>query len=252
MSQSEPDRSQSAAPCTFLSWDSDFWGVRVASITQRTLTEALLSDVTAWCADQQIDLLYFLATADHPTTVHLAETHQFHLTDIRVTLEHALRDIPAVLPPSVRPCLSSDLPALCAIARTNYLDSRFYYDMRLPKEKADALYETWIANSCNGYADVVLVAEVDSGPVGYITCQIKDQVGSIGLVGVGEAARGKGIGRALVDAALGWYAQQGIAQVTVVTQGRNIAAQRLYQRAGFVTQSIGLWYHRWFEPHRGL
>jgi ribosomal protein S18 acetylase RimI-like enzyme len=32
---------------------------------------------------------------------------------------------------------------------------------------------------------------------------------------------------------------------TVVTQGRNIASQRLYQKHGFVTQSIQLWYHRW-------
>jgi len=32
----------------------------------------------------------------------------------------------------------------------------------------------------------------------------------------------------------------------VVTQGRNLAAQRLYQRNGFVTASLQLWYHRWF------
>ena len=28
--------------------------------------------------------------------------------------------------------------------------------------------------------------------------------------------------------------------------GRNLAAQRLYQRSGFVTASLQLWYHRWF------
>lgn len=252
MSRSEPDRQQGAAPCTFLSWDSDFWEVRVASITQRTLTEALLAEVGVWCADQQIDLLYFLAAANDATTVRLAENNQFHLTDIRVTFEHALRDIPDDLPPAVRSSVSSDIPALCAMARTSYLDSRFYYDTQVPKEKADALYETWITNSCNGYADTVLIAEFNDQPVGYITCHIKDQVGSIGLAGVGEAARGRGIGRVLVDAALCWFAQHGMVQVTVVTQGRNIAAQRLYQRAGFVTQSIGLWYHRWFEHHRDL
>jgi ribosomal protein S18 acetylase RimI-like enzyme len=35
--------------------------------------------------------------------------------------------------------------------------------------------------------------------------------------------------------------------VSVVTQGRNVAAQRLYQRAGFVTASTQLWYHRWLD-----
>lgn len=249
MSQREPYLQQCRAPCTFLAWDSDFWGVRVASITQHTLTEALLADVFVWCADQQIDLLYFLAATDSAATVCLAENNQFHLTDIRITFEHALGDIPGGLPAGVRPCIPSDIPSLRSIARTSHLDSRFYYDTRLTTEEADALYETWITNSCTGYADTVLVAELNGQPVGYVTCHIKDQEGSIGLVGVGEAARGKGVGRVLVDAALYWYVQRGVAQVTVVTQARNIAAQRLYQRAGFVTQSIRLWYHRWFEHY---
>ena len=32
----------------------------------------------------------------------------------------------------------------------------------------------------------------------------------------------------------------------VVTQGRNIAGQRLYQRCGFLTRSVELWYHKWY------
>jgi hypothetical protein len=36
--------------------------------------------------------------------------------------------------------------------------------------------------------------------------------------------------------------------VQVITQGRNYAAQRLYQRAGFVTRKTELWYHKWFHP----
>jgi hypothetical protein len=36
--------------------------------------------------------------------------------------------------------------------------------------------------------------------------------------------------------------------VNVVTQGRNSKAQRLYERCGFLTRSVQLWYHRWFMP----
>ena len=33
---------------------------------------------------------------------------------------------------------------------------------------------------------------------------------------------------------------------SVVTQGRNVAAQRLYQSAGFRTAAVQLWHHCWF------
>jgi hypothetical protein len=34
---------------------------------------------------------------------------------------------------------------------------------------------------------------------------------------------------------------------TVVTQGRNVAAQRTYQGAGYRTSRTSLWFHRWFD-----
>ena len=54
--------------------------------------------------------------------------------------------------------------------------------------------------------------------------------------------------KALIAAALDWCEAEGAEEVAVVTQGRNVAAQRLYQRCGFVTQRLELWYHKWFLP----
>jgi ribosomal protein S18 acetylase RimI-like enzyme len=39
----------------------------------------------------------------------------------------------------------------------------------------------------------------------------------------------------------------GVQRVSVVTQGRNVAAQKLYQSCGFTTCSVQLWYHWWLE-----
>jgi RimJ/RimL family protein N-acetyltransferase len=49
-----------------------------------------------------------------------------------------------------------------------------------------------------------------------------------------------------VAEALRWFAGRGTAEVTVVTQARNLAAQQVYQKAGFQTWAVQLWYHRWF------
>jgi ribosomal protein S18 acetylase RimI-like enzyme len=134
------------------------------------------------------------------------------------------------------------------IAGVSHTDSRFYHDSGFPRQRCDELYRTWIEKSCNGYADIVLVAEVEDTAVGYISCHLLDGGGGqIGLVGVDAQMQGHGLGRALICSALTWFAGQGATRVTVVTQGRNLAAQRLYARSGFVPKSVQLWYHRWFS-----
>ena len=52
--------------------------------------------------------------------------------------------------------------------------------------------------------------------------------------------RDRGIGWALVAESLRWFAVHGARQVSVVTQGRNVQAQRLYQHCGFLTRSMQL------------
>ncbi|PYL79693.1 MAG: hypothetical protein DMF21_11780 [Verrucomicrobia bacterium] len=106
-----------------------------------------------------------------------------------------------------------------------------------------------MAKDCAGRADKVLTVERgSSGPLGYITCNLsKDSnTGRIGLVGVASEFRGKGVGKTLICGALQWFCSVGAQKIAVVTQMRNVAAQRLYQRAGFRTESVRVWYHRWF------
>ena len=135
---------------------------------------------------------------------------------------------------------------LRGIARTGHRDTRFYSDEHFDRMKCDLLYETWIENSFRGFAQAVLVAEVEGKPAAYLTCHLKDQESQIGLVGVGESSRGMGLGTKLVQHFFSWSREQGARRAIVVTQGRNLGAQRLYQRNGFQTVSLQLWYHRWF------
>lgn len=237
--------------CQYLDWDSDFFGCRIARITVNRLSQEDMEHVMIWCNSHAIDCLYFLADTGDAGTVRLAEDNEFRLVDIRVTLERQLDDMPVVgdgvTQSIIRLCTPEDVSALRAIARVSHRDSRFYYDSNFPTSLCDALYETWIEKSCNGYADAVLVAELQGRPVGYISCHLVDQVqGQIGLFGVSADSQGKGLGSMLVKGSLHWFAAHGRIQVTVVTQGRNCRAQRLYQRCGFLTRSVQLWYHRWF------
>jgi GNAT superfamily N-acetyltransferase len=74
--------------------------------------------------------------------------------------------------------------------------------------------------------------------------------GRIGLVGVAPGYQGKGVGKGLVQRALQWCVEQDFPRVEVVTQGRNLQAQRLYQSCGFQIERTELWYHKWFSRVR--
>jgi dTDP-4-amino-4,6-dideoxy-D-galactose acyltransferase len=240
-------------PCQFLPWDTDFFGHRIARVKGYRLNPQRVKAILEWCETHAIECVYFLADSDHAETVRLAEDYGFRLVDIRATLQCNIRDGQARLSDNlsetvhVRHSRRSDIPALQAIARTSYGASRFYFDPCFPIEACEALYKAWIERSCKGYADVVLVAQVNDQPVGYVSCHLLSNTlyGQIGLVGIGPQARDCGVGQVLVNHCLGWFAEHGVEVVNVVTQGRNIAAQRLYQRCGFLIHSVQLWYHKW-------
>jgi dTDP-4-amino-4,6-dideoxy-D-galactose acyltransferase len=241
--------------CEYLEWDSEFFGRRIARANVSCLTNEVVAEIDVWCRLHDVECLYFLGSSADRQTVKLAQENSFRFVDVRVTLDLQLG----------RPCeggdnrsgsrlrnaVESDIPALRALARSGHRDSRFYYDGNFPCRKCDELYETWIEKSCRGWANSVLVAGEDGVVDGYLTCHLPNSgSGQIGLVGVSEKAQGKGIGKDLISLAIRWFAQQGIENLSVVTQGRNVRAQRLYQRCGFATRSVELWFHRWFSEAR--
>jgi dTDP-4-amino-4,6-dideoxy-D-galactose acyltransferase len=238
------------AACALLDWDSRFFGRRIAQVSAARLDDAGLRAVEAWCDAAAVDCAYFLADFDPPTLA-LVERSGFGLKDVRLTFGRPLASSLTTLPAdglTVRAAVAADLPALEAIAAASHHDSRFYADERFGREQADALYRAWIRNSVEGWADDVLVLARDGEQaVGYITGHRRDGGGQIGLIAVAEEARGAGGAPALVAALCGRYAALGVPWMTVVTQARNLAAQRLYQRLGFTSQALGLWYHRWWS-----
>lgn len=260
----------SDAPCRPLPWDTDFFGFTVARVEAARLTPESAAQIDAWCDAHAVRCLYFLADPDDPMTVQAAEGAGYHFVDVRLTLEisdlrtYSTSTSSAPVSAAIRPFADSDVEALAAIARVSYTDSRYYFDLHFDRQKCDALYETWVRVDCaeavrDPAHHTVFVAELDGQPAGFVTCHIQvsadDQhegnvtrvrSGVIGLVGMVESARGQGFAQIMINEALNWFAGQGCKVVTVVTQARNVGAQRVYQRCGFVTRRVQWSYHKWF------
>ena len=240
-------RVNAAEPCERLAWDSEFFGVETARVRGDSLTAERVKEIDSWCRARKVAWLYFLARADDAETARCAQAGGFGLVDVRVTYE---REISGKVkrPAGVEAFSDGDLPAILKIARSGYSDSRFYCDGRIPKQTCDGFFENWTLQSCTGGADQVLVVR-EKKAVGYVTCHADGKTGlaRIGLIAVAASARGKGVGGLLVNGALAWASDEKLKGMTVVTQGRNLAAQRLYQRCGFIMQSLQLYYHKWYE-----
>jgi GNAT superfamily N-acetyltransferase len=122
--------------------------------------------------------------------------------------------------------------------------SRFRADTRLPAEKCDELYTIWTRRSILGeLADETLVARLDEIPVGLVTYRARPECCEIGLVGIAPAARGRGIGKALMAFSHGRMTARGHQRSDVVTQTENEGACRLYRGAGYAPVKQGAYYH---------
>jgi GNAT superfamily N-acetyltransferase len=232
--------------CRRLEWDSAHFGVGIGRYLPRRLDGPSLHAAADWCRAEAVQCLYLLLDAD-PETVRAAEAWGGSFVDVRLTLERTTVESPSVPPvPSVRPHHDLDLPALKAIARQSHGGTRFYRDGRFSRASCDALYEIWIERSTRQAGGMVLVG---GDPVsGYVTCErAAAGGGQIGLFAVASAQRGRGLGAALLAGAIEWFAAHDIGQIEVVTQGLDPRALRVYERAGFVTRSLELSYHLWFE-----
>lgn len=219
-----------------LEWDTEFWGVRVGKATE-------IDGVTKWAVDNTIGLVCLLVDSNQPQEASDAERMGFRYMDTRVTFErHTL------------PCgggsrlaTLDDLPQMIRIARASHWITRFYADPHLQNGRCNDLYESWITRSLGGWADVVLVAERDGKVVGYVTVHLAMEEASIGLIAVDADAREKGVGTELLSSAVDWAHTRQVKRMRIVTQGRNIPAQRLFQRSGFRTVSTELWFHKWYD-----
>lgn len=220
-----------------LDWDSEFFGYSIAQADIHTLDLDTRLELKDWCQVNQIDCLYFLAEPNDALTVRLLEQERAHLTDVRVTLTRDLTHDTDDLgfDYRIRHSRYEDISILRDLV--TFDDSRFYYDRLQPK--AAELFKVWIEKSCYGYADAVFVCELSGHIAGYVTVKGSQ------IVLMAAKIQRQGVASTLCRHALKYIQEQGHKQAAVVTQGRNVAAQAMYQRNGFVTTKTELYYHWW-------
>jgi GNAT superfamily N-acetyltransferase len=124
------------------------------------------------------------------------------------------------------------------------MQAHYAFDDRrfLEPNQADAAgYAHFLRSQLDDDESVVLVAEQRDRIVGYVYAAVeplswkdlRDECGYIHDLLVTDAARGRGAGDALLDAAIEWLRERGMPRVVLGTAAQNENARRLFARRGF-------------------
>lgn len=217
-----------------LTWDSEFFGRKIGVLAGNLESfEVVSADLDA-AASAGFAYLICRPPVENAAAVRTLERAGFYLTDVGVTWSSDVTPyLEKAAPVDRRARLAgpSDVPKLSAEATTLFRRSRFYHDPFFSAAEADRLHAAWLANSVNGQAADAVWIIPDAG---FVTCKLtRDGGGEVALIGVWEGCRGRGAGRALMTAAVSWFAGQRVQTVHVKTQVKNLRAMNFYHRLGF-------------------
>ena len=238
------------SPATYLEWDSAFFQKRIGRVNSNNMNDQNADIVDRWACDNHIDCVYYLADGLELTFARAAESYNYHLMDLRVTYSIDLRQSEINLEKKfqIRPAVHDDIAELKRMAGEFHEISRFFADDHFERSKCRQLYELWIERDFKEANRLLWVCEERGQIAGYTsaTIDLREKSAHIGLVGINPQFRGQGIGLHLQLEVLSQLRKLGVDHVEVVTQGRNIRAQNLYQKSGYHLASIDLWYHKWY------
>jgi len=111
------------------------------------------------------------------------------------------------------------------------------------------LYREWINKSFRGDFSETIIFSVEPDEIisGFTTLRKHSGKIFVDLFAVSEEFRGKEVAVKLLQSAKNWSRKKGYEKLFVLTQGYNIPALRSYQKNGFVTDSVNIFFHRWLK-----
>lgn len=244
-------------------WDTEVLNIKVGAAAC-FFANPILPDIASsfgkawvsWAEEAGYKLLSARLSPEQIHAIQGLESSGFRYVEVYITLERDLsRHPPEGVSIDISPASPEDAERIGIIASEAYIYDRLHADPRIGQNIGDEYKRAWGINSCRGYADKVLRANVNGEIAGFITLRKKHPVASeydfvlIDLIGVLEQFQRLSIGKNLVEAGCHWAKEQGVKYVEVGTQGSNIPSLRLYRKSGFRDTDAKVTFH-WLSEDR--
>jgi len=230
-----------------LEWDSIFFGFPIARIHVPQINQRIIDFALMQAQKDKIKCIYYLDSGSSYGSIKTAIENNFDLVDTRLTFEKFLYKSTRITKfDNFRFATGEDALALQEIAQEVYLSSRYFFDTNFNPDLSKLFYAEWIYKSITGdLDDFVIVCELNNEVAGFVSVKLSRNHASIGLVGVKAKYRGHDVAQNLLSHLEGLLVERKIPMLRVVTQGRNIAAQRLYSKCGYLPTKCEYWFHYW-------
>ena len=252
-------------------WDTKVVGRRVAVIKHVTeadgaqdVLDDLVGKVIRHAARRGIDCLTCKVQPLHFGAIHALERHGFHLMDTlldflfdfsRTPLE-SITYAKRLTGLRVRLARPKDLPEVLALNEKAFAKhfGRYHADPKLPPGTGTKIYDEWVRSSFGGWADWILIAEVDGRIAGYSVwkkaseLEVKHSfdIAHCNLAGIHPDFFGQGLYTALTLEGMR-IGQSCAEHLDGPAHISNYPVHRAMLKLGWTIAGVRHSFHRWFQ-----
>jgi ribosomal protein S18 acetylase RimI-like enzyme len=256
-------------------WDSEITGRRIGTVEHiavaagddsgTEILHELIDELTRTLGDRGTQCVVCKVHSTELAAIHALEQRGFLLMDslLDFVLDFSRTPLEQITPPrrdkqlKIRPAKPPDLSALITINEKAFAGyfGRYHADPQMPPGTATKIYSQWVRSAFKGWADWILVAEVEETIVGYglwrkpleIEARNSVSVAHYDLAAIDPEFLGRGLWTALMFDGMsiaGDYAQYLIGPVHVC----NYPVQHALQKLGWRISGARHSFHKWLNP----
>ena len=255
-------------------WDSRIIGRRIGTVNHLAVTRdepagveilrELTSQLVQTLADRGTQFVVCKVQSSELAAIHALEQSGFLLMDtlLDFVFDFSRTPLEKIRFPErdgqlkIRPAKDTDLPVLIDINEKSFGDyfGRYHADPQMPAGTATRIYTEWVRSAFQGWADWILVAELDDKIAAYGLWRKPrgaEERNSIGVAHYDLAAidpefRGRGLWTALMHDGM-WIARDCAQYLIGPVHVSNYPVQHLLQKFGWSMSGARHSFHKWLN-----
>lgn len=224
----------------------------------------LINELFSWVKKCGTDCIVMKSSSDNIAVTYALESSGFHLMDTNLVyvMDFTKNPFEKISPPPlpqdalIRLATNTDKNELLEIARVAFQGhfSRYMVDSHITKNIAQNVYVEWMRSCIDGYADWIVVAEIDHRIAGYTIwkkASIEElnhniRLGHFSIAGIHPNFAGRGLFSALTYAGMSLLHTQ-VDYIEGPTHINNYPVQQGYHKLGWKIVDARHSFHKWLN-----